>query len=481
MLIVTGLFPQSPYAYGSAFKRNHPSHSTPEVTGTDAIESFMLHDLERAIAASSQMFIPDSSRPPGHFGPFWCQVQGEPDIKPPDRFFNFKVKNSNPHFQERSRKGEIITSSYHIGSNHLSYSLGFVKESAIPWGTETYTLSSDGIALGKELEMDPSTGWDWWRSGNLDYNSMSCRAPLMRETRSYNVSPYSVGWDDLPFSFEDGNISVPDVLSNIVTEMLADANRSTVDFLTALAEAPETLKDILSAAIFIKKKFFSAQRDTFRFLNLVKSGDKYAMRLAAKNIKETGDAASHIWLTFRYGIMPNVYLIEDILKAIDNGERAYARWRKTVTRMLDLDRYVPPAPPGWVRSGSLESVDRAFIKRAFKQASIMNEFSSIPLTTAWELVPLSFVIDWFFNVGDICASLAGSSSSIAQEGATYSWQLKGNYIYTHMASNAMVSIEHKSYHRIVISPSDYCQFSWQPQLNASRVLDALALTWRAIT
>lgn len=121
------------------------------------------------------------------------------------------------------------------------------------------------------------------------------------------------------------------------------------------------------------------------------------------------------------------------------------------------------------------------IKRKFENktelSGLLRQYSANAFLTAWELIPLSFVIDWFVNIGNMLSSTLGNNQFDYVEAATISLKVaNANFGYTH-ESGASVSVEIKGYQRNVIDPRDYCRFEFAPDVSGDRTYDAIALSW----
>lgn len=123
------------------------------------------------------------------------------------------------------------------------------------------------------------------------------------------------------------------------------------------------------------------------------------------------------WLQVQYGIMPIMYSVQDVVKVLQGMEDKYATTRATVDGSISNPDLSAATGSYFheVASGSLQSRVTA---RGHWTSGSLHTFDRIgfnPFTTAWELVPFSFVIDWFLNVGDLVTAYAETWSSTADQ------------------------------------------------------------------
>lgn len=146
---------------------------------------------------------------------------------------------------------------------------------------------------------------------------------------------------------------------------------------------------------------------------------------------------SSLWLAYRYGLMPLIYDVQGIIALIQRkyGEvRLTARAKKSTTW---VDESRPKAGP-YGYNDSYEYHYRteytAEIRAGVLYAAKTDFYSAAGLTidrvpgALWELVSLSFVVDWFINIGDTLNALtAGARGEILASWCT----VKVTYERTH--------------------------------------------------
>lgn len=259
-----------------------------------------------------------------------------------------------------------------------------------------------------------------------------------------------------------------------VTKALASANQGVYDLLTELAELPETLRwcyGLLDDAYAATK---AAKDKEIRFKRMFKR--------KLLTVTQLADALALVWLQYRYAISPIIYSLQDIEKVFGQYSRVYKTAREKVDE--DLRPFLESISlQGFTCSGySIEEArQRVFIKRLYDPQDLMDMFvkniNLNPFQTAWEVVPLSFVADWFVNIGDVISALTGPQVQAA-EASSVSWK----YDYSLTLTNDLghtVDVRVKSYDRLLLTPSSHIGINWDPYINWKRTLDAIALSWNA--
>lgn len=441
---------------------------------------------------------------------------GTTDAPPPPvvDFIHDKVGVSHKEFKKRVLRGEIMMSNYTRYSIRIRRSYGFksTKDLTVSKPLNLTPLIEDGTLVrtidyrGREFLAIAGTSW----------------ASETNKTVAYYDRRVTDGeWFLPPF------MSAVDVLAvmrqfpdpcPLVTRTTAIANRRSLDFLTAAAEMPETVKSVISGFSLVAKivkDFKKGEVDVTKAFARRKRviTDRYNKRLArienqllnpkltperradllkhrsdvtlrkrttlSDSAQEFADAMADLWLNFRYNIMPNVYLLEDIEKAVNRLDNEFitARSKSVFDVRLSGD--------GW--GFDIPVIQRCVIKRRFNLVPGFfqsHQISNSLFVTAWELVTLSFVIDWFVNIGDVLASLSFKQDWEA-EGATLSHLVKFSETVNlfpdqEYAIDPIVQIDGVLYDRKNINPSDYIGFVWQPKLGLERKIDAIALLWRPV-
>ena len=161
-------------------------------------------------------------------------------------------------------------------------------------------------------------------------------------------------------------------------------------------------------------------------------------------------------------------------ESIDDSQHS---WLDIISGAVPLDDLW--LPEGWSCKSELEYLFRVFIKRSIgrDQIKLGDILQTNAFVTAWELIPLSFVVDWVINVGNAISVFTTPAFQHA-EGATISWRVDTDLVFYHEESGASVHARVKCYNRRVITPSDYCRVLILPDISPVRQLDAAALSWK---
>lgn len=257
----------------------------------------------------------------------------------------------------------------------------------------------------------------------------------------------------------------------LITQTVAQANSGTYDLLTELAELPETIKYM-----------YGLVGDAARAAKATKSKEVEILRLAKRKgmtVIQIADAVASVWMQYRYAISPIIYSLEDIQVTLESYKRLFARYRSRQVDTLNLGQ---GEDPFW-DSVTITSTHRCLIKRSYSPEHIVDALLQVlkmnPVTTAWELVPLSFVVDWFLNIGDLLSALTGPNHEYVQSVASYSIKTEMECTFTSPDTGATLSYKADRYTREVIDPSALIGLTAAVDMNLFRTLDSLALGWFA--
>lgn len=228
------------------------------------------------------------------------------------------------------------------------------------------------------------------------------------------------GWQGDPSS-----PSTPDD-SNILIQALAEANANSWDLGTFLAEFNKTVSmvnrfkgNVLNRADRIVDQLGKRKKNSFRTANSVLT------------------AFSESWLEYRYGWRTLAYDLQDIHVSLERLASLKSKPKRGSSYTENVDSYSTSASTGlYTNPGTTPSMyatlvayDGVFSQIRTKAAhgsvmleAVANELAFIdPLTTAWEIVPFSFIVDWFVNVGDLIKAFSPFLSGNVLHGCLAHW------------------------------------------------------------
>lgn len=235
---------------------------------------------------------------------------------------------------------------------------------------------------------------------------------------------------DLTFTVDQAEGNIAPIDYGVYVQAAAAKAYSTWDALTFLAEWKQT-KEMFSSAL---GRLHNATEATNRAYQRKKGGavifkptlnakiaysNLKSAQLSKKRVKRLAD----LDLEYRYGWRPVVSDMKNILEAID---RLRKRFEIVTARSYGSHHYT-----------ETETVVKSFNSGAYglnvetqtdydirirgsvaaKMGSFWSHITFNPVVTAWELIPLSFVWDWFFTVGK---SLEAASFSLMADETTSS-------------------------------------------------------------
>lgn len=197
---------------------------------------------------------------------------------------------------------------------------------------------------------------------------------------------------------------------NALRAAVVSANLQTYDLLTELGEAKETAAMILQL-IRAARNPLKAYRDFVKSISDQKGLDP-------KKAKEMIESK---WMEYRYAIMPLVYSINDISKLLKEKDNIFKTDRSSRSfRVTTEPKQFPKQKGVYVYTRSvvqyrLSAVAKSSYKPDALSSRLFDQIGINPFQTAWELVPFSFVVDWFANVGDWVLAQTSSLVDVSQQ------------------------------------------------------------------
>lgn len=492
---VTGIMADSNYTSGQMTYLNADG-TVAGALSKEETQQVLYPYIESAVRRDQNVYIDKFVR--SHFGPY-DPKDVDPPSPLPTRFFEYKrPKRSNqPRWARAKRKNSmsIVVSNYLNWQVELNYTHGLVNGRKRSSSTGTINCRDSGLF--------PSAGPNRLQIGGylVPNNGPNIYKNYVGMEYDFGPTPFEVGWlDSMALEIvESFNFKVN---GSLVTDAAAAANTGTLDLLTTLAEAPETIKSALRGCTTIMRMYRDAKAKNLRLLNKASlkriEKDKWLrltrdekrdakahaihmqqLRSFEQAVKDLTSAAADVWLNYRLNILPTVGAVEDALKGIDDlsMEVFFRRYRETQESSLAASFKLD----GWeVSPDTFRTLERVMIKRAVgSEQSFRQIFSMNPFLTAWELVPLSFVVDRYMNIGALLAGFYGPSTNV-KEGSTYSWKVDDTIVFSHKATKASVTMRFSCYKRLVINPSTYLCIPFPPSRSRDQSLDHLALAWKLV-
>lgn len=236
------------------------------------------------------------------------------------------------------------------------------------------------------------------------YNLISCYASKAVSTTSYQSAIDNILWYNSPLygtTFVAGDQAVA------VNRAWGNLELSEAQLLSTLGELQETVNFLVTTL----KNGARLVRDfcTGRWANIIKdAGGLFSL-----------PKSSGVWLELRYALRPLVFEAYATMAAIQaqlvdtrvTARGTYAKRTATNTKQRIGEAYYS----WWYWYVDVDFiVEDSFYYRAGVLARINDDINGLmaiwgldqPIETLWELTPFSFILDWFFTIGDTIAAWA---------------------------------------------------------------------------
>lgn len=237
-------------------------------------------------------------------------------------------------------------------------------------------------------ELLPHTSWEQYRA---TYALTGSIGPLFDSGAGggttdtwFSTGNYPILLESYPLSSQQLADLAPGNGISLVQDAAASIYSEGFDTLTFIAELADT-----------KRMFFDAGR---RLLNL--------------RFPKGWRQMSNDWLSYRYGWRTFLYDCKSLHSAVTKFDAKRKRYSK---RARDINSQTLPIGSTWTEVHAGTSFRMTSVGKTDVKISVVGtvnadisppRYAFNPLVTAWEVIPYSFVIDWFISVGKALAAIS---------------------------------------------------------------------------
>lgn len=432
---------------------------------------------------------------------------------------------------------------YATDRGHFQYDTGGITAAYSYAGANAYGKTGVYTSKGRAASVSNPRDSSGWRSPSA-YNARYCFKQIdgvYGKREDYNVSlkgtyhkwfaGYSVA--ALSSSVREVEISTPSsAATSLQTATLQKALRKfrrndheeSVDLSTAYLERAKTARMVEDTAHTLTTAFMQVRRKQFRkawdtlmgaqpqrhgYGKIRPRAPMRTLRDAKEASKRTAMAAGDDWLAFRYGWRP---LVGDIYGACEQialqDSGSYDRYRikaaaksevnTSVVKLVNVNIAGVSGKPS--TQGQLDGVNNT--KASCKVVLYASRHSGVyvnlldvgvgdPLTTAWEMLPYSFVLDWFLGVGDFLEAATalngydykgGSCTFYEERDDTYTIRFRGSSSLKTTGPLGSIVLQGHAFNRVVLNYSSLFPTiipNWEIP-SFKRMTDAVALLGTAM-
>lgn len=218
--------------------------------------------------------------------------------------------------------------------------------------------------------------------------------------------------------FNDGRSS--DLTTQVITQCMADRRSGKANYVESLAELEKSYA-LLGTPLVNIRKYMETFRRSASYRELQRLRKKYpGIKVSDLKVRRPRDInreirnmlilASSEYLRFRYGISPLMADVKVAMEALQKGWNRPPTWH-AARASGKISAYV--VKPFTVTDTYFTwnfvrvNTETLSIRASFWDSYRRNIFDEVGLTfhnvvaVPWELTKLSFVVDWFVNVGDL--------------------------------------------------------------------------------
>lgn len=199
------------------------------------------------------------------------------------------------------------------------------------------------------------------------------------------------------YSGNPQHAGMPDLQVKLGNTLVSQANQAKIGFLSEAAEAKETVEGIGKVAMRIYRAAKATRQGQF----------EKALSLLGVNLKDKRDllkTPSDFWLAYQFGVKPLVSLVNELNEVKSEGFQPQPT-KITAKESINWTT-VQYGSDGFMKikvTSEHTHVLRAGAVFSFENPSdrFKNDYGfDNPVTALWQIVPYSFLIDYFLPVGD---------------------------------------------------------------------------------
>lgn len=303
----------------------------------------------------------------------------------------------------------------------------------------------------------------------------------------------------LDFYYDIQNL-LRDVPSHFEFPTLRDAYNKlhgvAMEVLVTTVEAGKTGAFVISKMLQIARLFVSARKRLFS-ISHINDTKKNNVKKTSSFIKASKEAAD-VWLQFRYAVMPLVLDVQSAIKVSATGFNLQKIVRGSSQNSTTYsESYGAGGSFGLVPAVMNLTADCQYTERAtaYGKIQVVRDVNTVALqralgtqqlfTTLWEVIPWSFIIDWFFNVGAFLKDLTpltGYTFKGYSKTRIVTKQVKGSVTVGAglTAKTVQIACSVRQYRRAPIWSQSKPTLTVNNGLNPTRLADAMALLTKTL-
>lgn len=288
------------------------------------------------------------------------------------------------------------------------------------------------------------------------------------------------------------------VANSLAVTAVSNARQELFDSLTFLAELEKTIEMLTGCVDRYTRRLLIVDKHARVAWKTWKRGS-----LAPKSTANFADFFSSCWMEWRYGITPLMFDIDALYKqlleldALTHRVRGSAEPEPTVIGQTTsaVSGYGFTAGGTSASGGWLSEVEVTRFQRIRPKAKALIELTSSfrcavdPLVTGFEVIPYSWMLEWFVNIGELIRSfspfqqgrVASCSVSFLLDGVVRYQSVKpsdGMFVKLKSFSPSLLELRKTNHVRMAVNPQ--MELDFRIELSWRRILDLIALLFSRI-
>ena len=223
-------------------------------------------------------------------------------------------------------------------------------------------------------------------------------ASFHREVRTPGRTPLYIGDQWFNCTVVAGSVFTANDILTLQSRLSEAVKGHQFNLAVSAAQGKQTVDMVVNAAHSIGGALLDLKRGRFASAARRLGVNQRPSKLSEKDVAGR-------WLELQYGWLPLISDVHEAAKAYEAITKGPRRDRVSVSLTREGIKETSTSPPNWSCKGTVKEKWRLIYEMEEQLSTGRSLGLTDPLSVAWEIIPYSFVVDWFIPIGTYLENL----------------------------------------------------------------------------